>query len=248
MSTTPSLDDLWQSATPSESVFRPGQLTACPDAARRYLTHAIAPGTVLASAVRLRMHGEIRLGRWFPFEAEQVIVWERGMIWTATVRTFGLPIRGFDRVVDGEGAQQWKLLSLIPIISTSGPQIARSTAGRMAAEAMWIPSVLCRDDVTWTAEDAARPRADLVVQGYPLRLTLRIHENGGLDATEMMRWGTPEGNTFSEAPFGAFVEEETTFDGYTIPSRVRVGWYPGTERFEPEGEFFRGVVDEATYR
>ncbi len=48
------------------------------------------------------MHGEIKLGRWLPFTAEQVIHWGRGMIWNPAVRMKGMPIRGFDRLVNGE--------------------------------------------------------------------------------------------------------------------------------------------------
>jgi len=41
---------------------------------------------------------------------------------------------------------------------------------------------------------------------------------------------------------------ERAFDGYTIPTRLRIGWYFGSERFESEGEFFRVTIDRATYR
>lgn len=33
-----------------------------------------------------------------------------------------------------------------------------------------------------------------------------------------------------------------------IPTRMRVGWHFGTERFESEGGFFRVAIDDATYR
>ena len=42
--------------------------------------------------------------------------------------------------------------------------------------------------------------------------------------------------------FGGIIEEEGTFCGYTIPTRLRIGWYFGTERFESEGEFFRVTI------
>ena len=32
------------------------------------------------------------------------------------------------------------------------------------------------------------------------------------------------------------------FEGYTIPTCVRVGWQPSTEKFESEREFFRAAV------
>ncbi len=114
-----SLDGLWTSVSPGKRVFRPGQLPGLPDAAWHYLRHAIAPGAPLTSAVRLRMHGEIKLRRWLPFIAEQVIHWGHG-IWNATARMNGMLIRGFDRLVNGEGAMRWKLLGMIPVM-TPGP-------------------------------------------------------------------------------------------------------------------------------
>jgi hypothetical protein len=62
------------------------------------------------------------------------------------------------------------------------------------------------------------------------------------------RWGNPEGAEFRYAAFGGLVEKEEAFDGYTIPTRIRVGWYAGSERFASEGEFFRVTIDDALYR
>jgi hypothetical protein len=36
------------------------------------------------------------------------------MIWRATVRMNGIPIEGYDRLIDGEGSMRWKLLGVIP--------------------------------------------------------------------------------------------------------------------------------------
>ena len=92
-----SLDALWDSATPTELVFNPDKLSHLPAAAKRYLEHAIAPGAKIASAVRLKMHGEIKLKQWIPFTAEQVICWEHRLIWSATAWMNGfLPIVGSD--------------------------------------------------------------------------------------------------------------------------------------------------------
>jgi hypothetical protein len=51
---------------------------------------------MLANAVRLKMHGEIKLKGWLPFHAEQVICWSRGMVWQAKVQMHGISIRGGD--------------------------------------------------------------------------------------------------------------------------------------------------------
>jgi hypothetical protein len=44
------------------------------------------------AAVRLRMRGEIKLPRWLPLSAEQVVLWDLGMIRIATVWMPGMPI------------------------------------------------------------------------------------------------------------------------------------------------------------
>jgi len=243
----PTLNELWNTAPRAQSRLDPAQLARLPAPTRRYLAHAIAPGTKLASAVRLEMHGTIKLRRWLPFTAEQLIRWDRGMIWRATVRMYGLPVTGFDRLVDGEGAQLWKMLGLFPVMRASGERIARSAAGRLQAESVWVPSVLCGTDVIWSSSAANRASARVRVQGHYGDLQLTIDEGGRLQSLALQRFGDPDG-TFGRFPFGGVVDEERTFEGYTIPSRLRVGWHFGSERFEREGEFFRATVDRATYR
>jgi hypothetical protein len=194
------------------------------------------------------MHGEIRLKRWLPFTAEQVIRQGRDMIWRATVRSNMSTIRGFDRFVDGEGAMRWKLFGLFPVMTASGPDISRSAAGRVKAESVWLPSILCGDDVSWTAHDSRHPDAHFKVRTDTQPLALTIDDKGGLKSVKLRRWGNPEGGEFHDVDFGGVVEEEGTFGGYTIPTRVRIGWYFGTDRFEPDGEFFRATLDDARYR
>lgn len=243
-----SLKGLWRSAAPSGRVFRPEEISNLPVAAKRYLEHAIAPGASLASAVRLTMHGEIKLEQWSAFRAEEVICWNRGVIWRASVRMNGLPVVGSDRLVNGQGGMRWKLFGLFPVVAASGPDISRSAAGRFGAESMWLPSALCGPDVSWTPIDAGHVRARLAVQGYPIEFDVRVSDAGRLKDITLQRWGNPGGGAFRESPFGALAEAERTFEGYTIPTRLRVGWYYGTPRFEAEGEFFRVTIDDAVFR
>lgn len=248
MKNEPSLDDLWKSAEAGEGSYRPDAASELPEAARCYLEHTIAPATPLANAVRLRMHGEIKLRGWLPFRAEEVIHREQGMIWSASVRMFGLPIRGSDRLVDGAGAMRWKLLGIVPVMSASGADITRSAVGRVQAESVWLPSLLCGTDVTWSVTDASEVRAAFTAYGSPAELALGFHRTGRLESVKLQRWGNPEGAEFHYADFGGVAEDEGTFGGYTIPTRLRIGWYFGTDRFESEGEFFRATIEEATYR
>jgi hypothetical protein len=48
------------------------------------------------------MAGQLRLKeKWMPVEAQQVIRWDRGLIWKAMVKMGLLSIKGSDRFIDG---------------------------------------------------------------------------------------------------------------------------------------------------
>jgi hypothetical protein len=62
------------------------------------------------------------------------------------------------------------------------------------------------------------------------------------------RWGNAGNRSFEYMTCGGTVEKERSFGGYTIPTRMRVGWHFGAERFESDGEFFRVTIDDAVFR
>ncbi|MBC6432946.1 hypothetical protein FM036_20275 [Nostoc sp. HG1] len=244
-----SLNELWESASICDRVFYPELLTDLPDLARRYLEQAIAPGTQLASAVRLWMHGDIKLGqKWHPFKGEEVICWNRGMIWKATTWMQGLPIWGADRVVDGVSNMQWKILGLFPVMKASGDDITRSGVGRVQGESVWLPSVFCNLDISWMELGASKVQANFTTLSEPAKLTLTVNDRGMLKQVKFHRWGNPQGGEFHYVDFGGIIEESGTFGGYTIPTRLRLGWFFESDRFESEGEFFRCTIDKAVYR
>jgi hypothetical protein len=121
---------------PAPGRFGAAELEGLPEPVRRHLTQAIAAGTPLATAARLRMRGRIRVGRWLPFRAHQVLNPHHGLVWTA--RAAGI-IAGSDRYVDGTGRMDWKLAGLVTVARAQGPDVARSAAGRAGAEAVWLP-------------------------------------------------------------------------------------------------------------
>jgi hypothetical protein len=186
---------------------------------------------------RLRMRGHIKVGRWLPFRAREVLDPHHGFVWAA--RAAGV-IAGSDRYLDGVGAMDWKLLGLAAVAHGEGPDQARSAAARAGAEGMWVPTALLpRFGVRWTA-------------GGPDRVTVR-HQLGetpvevryGLDGAGRVRWfvhdrwGDPEGTgTFGWHRFGGEVTGYRSFDGVAIPAAGRAGWFFGTDRW-PGGEFFR---------
>jgi hypothetical protein len=160
----------------------------------------------------------------------------------------GLPVSGYDRLVDGEGEMRWKLMGILPVVRASGPDVTRSAAGRLMCETVWLPSMLCGPHVAWAASDEHRIDARLTVPPETSDLRLEIHASGALASMALSRWGNPDEAPFRYVPFGGVVDAESTFDGYTIPARLRAGWHFGSDRFADDGEFFRATVDEAVFR
>ena len=84
------VDGIWRSleATPAHQVFTEDMVSDLLAPARRYLLHAIRPGTPLASSVSLEMRGTMRLKpeqEWAPMKARQIIAPPKGFVWRAEV-------------------------------------------------------------------------------------------------------------------------------------------------------------------
>jgi hypothetical protein len=243
-----SVAQLWLSISTNGDRDQQADLNQLPEPAQRYLKHAIAPDARPATAIRVWMEGQIKLNDWLPFTAEQVIDWQQGFVWQASVKMRGLPIRGSDRLWQGQGAMRWKLLGLIPVMTADGQDITRSAAGRVAAESIWLPWVLRSKEVTWTSSDAGHPKASFSAFGEWVEMELTIDDAGRLQSIWLPRWGNPEKGPFHYEAFGAYADAEQTFDGYTVPTKLRAGWYFGEDRFDSEGEFFRATINKIEYK
>jgi hypothetical protein len=220
--------------------FDPAAVAGLPAAARRWLTHAIAPGTPLAPSVVLTMRGEIRLGAWRRFTATQVLAPPRGFVWAATARVLGLPVTGFDRYSRGSGQMDWRLAGLVPVMRASGADVTRSAAGRLAGEMALAPTTY--RGATWTAgADDDSAVATWRIDEQEESAEFSVAADGRLLGVLMQRWGNPSGEPFGRYPFGVAVEAERTLAGVTIASQLRAGWWWGTER-QAEGEFFRARI------
>ncbi len=246
MSAVPSGGNRVADTTPGQR-FIPELAAGLPQPARRWLSHVVAPGTPLWSSVELTMHGQIRLRGWRPYRAWQVLAPPHGFIWAARTRVAGLPVSGFDRYGPPGGEMRWRLLGMLPIMNGSGRDISRSAGGRLAAEGVsLLPTSF--PEAVWTAG----PNPDIAVATWRIgdqdeAVHLRIDPDGRLREILIDRWGNPDGEPYGRYPFGVSIQAERTFDGVTIPSAFRAGWWWGTDR-QNRGEFFRATITSATFR
>jgi hypothetical protein len=223
--------------------FDVAMLAGLPPAAQRWLSRAVDPGMLLVSAVELKMHGEIRLGRWRRFTAVQALVPDSGFVWAARTRVAGLRVSGYDSYVGDAGEMRWRALGLLPVQTASGPDVTRSAAGRLAAESVLLPTSLVR--ATWLPGDD--PGSATFVRRVG-RLSLPVHidvaADGRLLRVSMQRWGDPDGVGFAQRGFEVLFEREFWANGITVPDGLRAAWLG--EDGEP-AEFFRAVIDSADF-
>ena len=98
------------------------------------------------------------------------------------------------------------------------------------------------DSVGGTSVALASPKSRILTVPSGVTLILQLQQ------IRMQRWGNPHGHEFHYADFGGVAGHEGTFGGYTIPTRLRIGWHFGTDHMDGDGEFFRAPVDDASYR
>jgi hypothetical protein len=227
---------------PEPARFGAAELEGLPDPVQRHLAQAIAPGTPLVTSARLRMRGHIKVGRWLPFRARQVLNPHHGFVWTA--RAAGI-IAGSDRYLDGVGGMVWRLLGLLTVAHAEGPDVSQSAAGRAGAEAIWLPTALLpRFEVRWSAGSDGRVTAGFRVGDIPLELQLRLDAAGRIASLVFDRWGDPDNRgTFAQRRFGGEFTGYRSLQGLTIPSQGRLGWFYGQDRW-PAGEFFRYQITD----
>lgn len=242
---------IWQKleSVPAATIFTEDMVAELPAPVQRYFLHAIAPGTALATSVRLNMSGGFRMAQhkpWIPMQAQQIISRSKGFIWQAVIGHGIWQFSGADYYINNSGRTQFYLWGILPIVNAHNADIARSAIARFAGEYFWLPSALLpQQGVCWQSLDEHTIQASLTIDGEPVTLTLAIADDGKLLKMSLPRWGdkTADGS-YAYIPFGGEFHQEQTVDGFTIPTQVSAGWWFGTENYL---QFFRCTINQATF-
>jgi hypothetical protein len=219
--------------------------TDLPPAARRWLAHAVSPGSEGLRRAELLMHGEILVGRWRPFRAHQVLDPGESFTWAATAGRGPLAIRGWDRYADGAGQMRWRVLG-VPLLRAGGADVSRSAAGRLAGETILSPAFALDPRVRWSpGADDGHAVLRVRIGPWDHEVTLAVDPDGALLAEDMPRWGDPRGGGYGLHGFHVALEGGISQMGITIPRTMLAGWRDadGVVR-----EFLRATIDAATFR
>jgi hypothetical protein len=123
--------------------------------------------------------------------------------------------------------------------------VSQSAAGRAGAEAIWVPTALLpRFGVRWVAGSGDTVTASFRVGDTPVKLRLGLDAAGRIASLIFERWGDPDNrDAFGWHQFGGEFTGYRSFQGLTIPSQGRLGWFYGEDRW-PAGEFFRYQITD----
>ncbi len=228
--------------------FDSSTLDGLPDAAVRWLRRVLPESTPLVSGVELAMRGDIRIRRWMPFTADQILLAGVGFVWKPVVGGRFLRFGGADILGPDDARMEFRLHGLIPVAKASGPDTARSGAGRLAAETVaWVPQAATpQAGACWARIDAERAVVTLDAAGQPTDVEIAVDADGRLTAVRLQRWNnSDEPPAFK--PFGGDVTSEYITDtGVRIAGSGLVGWGYGTSDWDDE-QFFRYEITRAKH-
>ena len=95
--------------------------------------------------------------------------------------------------------------------------------------------------------DKLRAKVTLSIDDLSSTITMTVGEDGQLREVVIPRYHGSEDRKIEKAgwrPFEITVEEEKTFEGYRIPTRIRAGWRYGSSGYT---EVLRAEVKEAAF-
>jgi hypothetical protein len=177
-----------------------------------------------------------------PFTAQQDCDGS-SFIWRAQVPRHVPLLTVTDSYDDGCGCIDGRLLGAIRMFHSDDQNIVRSAAGRAATEGIFAPiGLLPSPTRIWHAESDNEITVDLALAPELPALHLTIDNDGAVQSVNLQRWGDAGEKTFGYIPFGGDILAEKRFGDFALPSRLRVGWWHGTERFIP---FFEAAIISA---
>jgi hypothetical protein len=201
-----------------------------PDPVERYFRFALAARQPVVQRAFIRWSGELSMSdgsAWQPFTAEQHFsVNPPGFVWDAKVRVAGLlPIRVRDAYVDGTGASEAAVGSVIPLKGQRGTrEVAEASLMRYLAEAVWLPTALLpRPGLSWSAIDADTARATLTDQGIQAAVDFRFGAGGEIVSCAADRHRAVGDGTVL-TPWRGYYRNYRPVRGMMTPMEAEVAW------------------------
>jgi len=241
--------DLRSSTVTQGDVFDVSMVKDLPEPARKFFLYAIEPGAPIRTVVELEMTGKIGLGdsetpNYRPIKAKQILAPPSGMVWQVSAGS----LDGSDGATVNTSWTRFWLYGLLPVVRAGGDRDhCRSAFGRVVAEGLiWVPgSMLPSEFVEWQGVDERTARAIVKFGQFEQAVDIEVSEEGQPVKVTMMRWSNANGDKqYKLQPFGGYLSDFKSFDGYTLPTHVIGGNFIGTDSYFP---FFYATVSSMQF-
>ncbi|MFW6083362.1 MAG: DUF6544 family protein [Thermoplasmatota archaeon] len=218
-----------------------------PKNVQRWLKRANVLGQKKINTVRLKQNAKMRMEKdksWMPVEAEQYFTVNRpGFIWKARIKAAPfLHIVGRDKYFEGEGNMLIKMMSLVTIADSSGPEIDQGTLIRYLAETVWFPSAALEVYITWEHIDDNSAKATMTYGDITSSGTFVFNEKGDVIRFEANRYRESDGD-YSKERWIIDIKGHKEMNGIRIPTKGEVTWKLDHEDFT----WFRFEIEDIDY-
>lgn len=199
---------LLRNADPKDGLLKEQDLQHLPAPVQKYLRLVGVVGQPKVHNFKVTFEGEMRSkGQdWFRFTSEQhnfIDAPERFFFMKAKVK--GLPAAGYHAYKGGDAKMTIKLLSLLPVVDLSGPDMLKTETVTVFNDmCLLAPATLIDDRIEWEAIDELSAKAVFTAHSISISATLFFNEKGELlnfvsddrydiNAKKWLRFSTPTG-------------------------------------------------------
>jgi Family of unknown function (DUF6544) len=213
-------------------------LTALPEPVRRYVRLAGAVGQPRVSRFRATWRGRIRANpdeAWMAFTAEQYnFLDEPARFFFMDATRGGLPVDVFHAFRGGAASMRVRLLSLIPLVTASGPELTRAETVTLFNDVCLLaPAALVDPAIHWDPIDERSARGHYTAGPNTIRAVLSFNDEGELvNFTSEDRLAQSAGGTrWTRQSWSTPVGEYRQFGPWRVSTRGEGRWHP------PDGAF-----------
>lgn len=216
-------------------------LAGLPAPVARYLRRAGAVGKPTVTTFYAEIHGRIRSApdeAWMPFTGKQVNTYgpDPQRLFFIQAKKSGVPVEVLHVYSHADATMRGKLLSLVPILDASGPQMNRSETVTVFNDlAVFAPGALIDSPVSWTPINDRKARATFTNGPESVTAELTFDETGDLvdfQSDDRFR-ASGDGKSFTPLRWHTPLTSYRDFSGRRVPVAGDGMWLaPG-----PEGHF-----------
>ncbi|WP_448061189.1 DUF6544 family protein [Cellulomonas hominis] len=221
-------------------LVREADLGHLPTPVATYLRRSGAVGRPLPTGFCATFHGRIRAGidqPWMTFTAEQASRYPApgDPAGDAPTRLFhlratraGLPVDVLHELVDGHATMRVRLLSLVPLVDASGPELDRAETVTLFNDlCVFAPGALVHAPVGWEQLDPHRVRGTYTQAGISTAAELVFDADGDLRdfVADGRGAASADGRSFEQMPWSTPLLDHGDFDGRRLCRRGDAVWH-----------------------